>query len=244
MDLISIILSATALVFALLAHIRISKESARTDNDFASYNRRVKAACDLYDDLHESLSILTTDFEQWKKREDDEQFQAQNIREWMQGIGERLNSIEERLQPASKTVTSHEKLGSTFEPADPADEVTMTSEFRLHIEKTLVLNAIHCQQSVRDWMHECQWNIFVNSRGVKEELARIMQLIAKYPGGYWRDVYSQYEYPQWIRDIFNTDAPKDPDAGVKAIMTRLYNWKKREGIDVQELKPFPTAYKG
>lgn len=239
MEVIITLIAVLALFFALSAHVRISKESAQTDNDFASYNRRVTALCNLYDELEELTNRLEKALDELKTRPIDEDQQAQNIREWLKGMSERLDSIESRFEPTSK----EEKRGSALVPADQAEESNMTEEFRSHLEKSLVLYAIHCQQSVRDWMHECQWNLLVDSRSVKEELARIMQLMAKYPRGYWRDIYSQYEYPQWIRDIFKTDPPNYPDSGVRTILARLHNQKKRDGIDVQELKPFPYQAK-
>lgn len=109
--------------------------------------------------------------------------------------------------------------------------------------EALFVNAIHCQQSVRNWMHDCDWSKYVSNGAIKEQLSEVMRLIEKHKGD-WKNFYTLSAYtPEWLVKAFEAPAPKDPDQNVKAIMERLHNiYKTQVDRNAEGLKPFPTSY--
>lgn len=122
---------------------------------------------------------------------------------------------------------------TTLKGAEPAN-----------LELALFHNSIHCQQSVRDWMHDCNWSKYVSTPEVKKEISEAMCLIEKHKEG-WKEVLYERNsiILEWLHMIITKDAPKDPDQGVKSVMERLHNiYKIRVDKNAEDLKPFPTSY--
>jgi hypothetical protein len=158
----------------------------------------------------------------------------------------RINAVIDHQEEMDRSLKARiETLESPVMPDEAETETTTSKGVNPTIlELALFHNAIHCQQSVRDWMHECDWSQYVSNPEIKRELAEVMRLISEV-GNEWKGsvIRRGSAIPGWFRDLIYQDPPKLPDEGVRTIMTRLNRIHNASNPGTPDLKPFPQAYK-
>lgn len=138
----------------------------------------------------------------------------------------------ERLQALESPVLPDE----AEDPADPVDP-----EYAL--QERLFTNAAYCQQSTRNWMHECQWWEYVSNQSIKTELEKLMKIVSEYPSS-WYEKYIITNSITWAVEALKVDPGiARADQAVRDILPRLRAYAIKKGKNPPKLKAFPLPYK-